>query len=288
MTSGEIMNLSDLNLSQDQIERFVALGIQYATQYGLLVVYALLIFIIGRWIAGRAAKATRAGVLRTQGMDEAVAGFLSSIVRWLVLAVVAIAILQLFGIDSTSLVAILGAATLAIGLALQSTLSNFAAGVMLLIFRPFRLGHYIDVASHSGTVKSIDIFTTELATVDNVQIIIPNSQVWSNAIVNYSGYDRRRVDLTIGIDYGANIDKALATVREIVAVDERCCNEPEPFVKVTNLGDSSVDVTLRVWCQASDYWDLKFDLTKRIKEAFDAFDIAIPYPHMEIVQKQAG
>lgn len=282
------MNPTEANVSGEQVVGWADTITQFAVQYGLLLVYALAILLVARWVAKRARAAVRAKILKNPGLDAAIADFLSSIVHWVVLLIAGIAVLQLFGIDSTSLVAVLGAASLAVGLALQGTLSNFAAGVMLLIFRPFGIGDYVDVSGHSGTVKKIDIFVTELATVDNVQIIIPNSEVWSKAIVNYSAYDRRRVDLTIGIDYGASHEEAVEIIKSLVAKDPRVSGEPETFVKVTNLGDSSVDITVRAWCQAPDYWDVKFDLTKGIKNALDGAGISIPYPHIEVVRKDAA
>lgn len=277
--------LAQTSLTEAQIREWTALLVEYSVKYGLTILYAVAIWLIGTAIARRASRAIRESAMRTGRIDEAVAGFLESIVRWLFLAIVIIAILQLFGISSSSLVAVLGAATLAVGLALQGTLSNFAAGVMLVVFKPFRIGDFVEVGGHGGSVRKIDLFTTELATTDNVQIIIPNSEVWSSSIKNYSAHDRRRVDLTIGIDYSADTDKALSLVRQIIDADSRASGDPEPFVKVTNLGDSSVDVTVRVWCQAADYWDLKFDLTRRVKDAFDKAGISIPYPHIELVQK---
>ncbi len=271
----------DIDLSPEQIDQWT----QYAIQIGLNIVYALIIWIVGSAVAAWASRRTRQAALRGVKGDEALAGFLSSIAKWLVLAVTVIGILQVFGFDATSLVAVLGAATLAVGLALQGTLANFAAGVMLLIFRPFNVGHYVKIAGHEGTVASIQIFLTELTTVDNVQITIPNSEVWGTSIVNYSAHDRRRLDMTIGIDYGADIETAIASVRAQIDADQRALSDPEPFIKVTNLGDSAVDVTLRVWCKADDYWDLKFALTRRIKEALDTAGVSIPYPHIEVVQK---
>lgn len=273
-----------MTFSQEQIESWMALGVEYA----LLVLYAVIIWLIGSRVARFASERTRSALQMGGNVNPSVVGFAASAVKWLILAVVGIAILQLFGVDATSLVAVLGAATLAVGLALQGTLANFAAGVMLLIFRPFKVGDYVEVAGHSGTVKKIDIFITELATVDNVQIIIPNSEAWSTSIVNYSAHDRRRVDLTIGIGYDSSIEEAIATIRKVIDADPRVSGEPAPFVKVTNLGDSAVDVTLRVWCQAADYWDLKFDLTRNAKEALETAGVSIPYPHMEVVQKSAA
>ncbi len=271
-------------LSPESIAKYTDLAINYA----FLVGAAIVIWIVGSAIFAWFARRVRSATLRSTQGDEGVAGFVQSLVRWLGTAVIAIAILNLFGIKATSLVAILGAATLAVGLALQGTMSNFASGVMLLIFRPFKVGDYVEAAGHTGSVRKIQLFATELATVDNVQIVIPNSQAWSTSIVNYSAHDRRRLDLVVGVDYGANMDHAIQTIRTVIDADPRASHEPAPFVKVTNLGDSSVDITLRVWCQATDYWDFKFDLTKRIKESLDAVGISIPYPHMEVVQKSVA
>jgi small conductance mechanosensitive channel len=202
-----------------------------------------------------------------------------------ILIVVFVAVLGIFGIQATSLVAVLGAATLAVGLALQGTLSNLAAGFMLILFRPYKLGHYVDIGGTAGTVKDINLFVTELATGDNVQIIMPNGQAWGSVITNFSHHETRRVDLTFGIDYGDDADKAMQIILDLAAADARVLKEPAPWVRVTNLGDSSVDLTARLWCNAGDYWDIKFEMTKAVKEAFDRGGISIPYPHVVHIGK---
>ena len=215
---------------------------------------------------------------------------LASIIKWLILLVTIIAVLQLFGIQTTSLVAVLGAATLAIGLALQGTLSDLAAGVMLILFRPYKLGQYVDIGGTAGTVKDINLFMTELATPDNVQIVLPNGKawgLWGSAIKNYSFHPTRRVDFTFGIDYSDDIDKAIGIIADLAAADDRVHKDPEPWVRVVNLGDSSVDLGVRLWCDAGDYWELKFAMTKKVKEAFDANGVSIPYPHSVEIQKKA-
>jgi small conductance mechanosensitive channel len=179
----------------------------------------------------------------------------------------------------------MGAATLAIGLALQGTLSDLAAGFMLILFRPYKLGQYVDIGGTAGTVKDLNLFITELVTPDNVQIIVPNGQSWGSIITNYSAHDTRRVDLVFGIDYGDSADKAMGIILDAARADDRVHADPEPWARVTNLGDSSVDLTARLWCDAGDYWDLKFALTKTIKEAFDAQGISIPYPHTVEIKK---
>ena len=190
--------------------------------------------------------------------------------------------LQLFGFEATSLVAVLGAATLAIGFALQGALADLAAGVMLIIFRPYRIGQYVDVGGTAGTVKDINLLITEMATPDNVQITIPNGKAWGSIITNYSAHPTRRLDLGFGIDYGDDADKAMAIISDIAKADERVHDDPAPWVRVVNLGDSSVDLGVRLWCAAGDYWELKFALTKQVKEAFDEGGISIPYPHVQV------
>lgn len=255
----------------------------------LNVVKAIIFLIVGYFIAGLASRIVRDRLSKMERLDQTLAVFFSSLVRWAILAVVIIAVLQLVGFQATSLVAVLGAASLAVGLALQGTLSDVASGVMLIIFRPYRLGDYIDVGGTAGTVKEINLFVTELATPDNVQIIMPNSKAWSSIITNYSANKTRRVDLTFGVDYSDDADKAIELITAIATADERIHKDPAPWIRLVNLGESSVDITARLWCSSADYWDLKFDMTKRVKEAFDKEGISIPYPHrVEIVKKVSG
>lgn len=248
------------------------------TTYGLNVVAALLILIIGLWFAGWTKRAIERQLSKRENMDRMLSSFLSSLVKYLIIAFTVIAVLGKFGVQTTSLIAILGAAGLAVGLALQGTLSNVAAGVMLLIFRPFKVGHYVDAGGIAGTVKDVTLFTTELATPDNVQIIVPNAKVWGEAIKNFSGYSTRRVDLAVGISYGDNIDAAFKAVKDTIAGDSRIHKDPAPMVAVTDLGDSSVNLTVRVWTDGPNFWGVKFDLTKAVKEQLDASGIEIPFP----------
>ena len=254
--------------------------------WGLKVFGALLLLIIGLQVAGWLAGLVRKLALKHEEIDDTLGNFFASIVRWMITAGVLIACLQAFGVQATSLVAILGALTLAIGLSLQGALGNIASGVMIMLFRPYRLGDYITTQGASGTVKDINLFQTVLATVDNVKIMVPNSQAISGTITNYSGYQDRRVDVDFGIDYSDDMDKAIALIEAIIAADPRITTHvAEPFVKVTNLGESSVDITTRTWVQAPDYFGFKFDLIKKVKESFDANGISIPYPHTTIEQK---
>lgn len=256
--------------------------------YGPLIinaVKAVVVLIIGWIVAGMVSRLVRRRIVSHPQIDDTIGGFAASIVRWLILLVTLIAILQLFGIEATSLVAVLGAGTLAIGLALQGTLSDVAAGVMLIIFRPYKIGQFVDIGGTSGTVKDLNIFVTELVTPDNVQIIMPNGQAWGTVVTNFSAHETRRLDLIFGIDYGDDADKAIQIILDVANADERVHKDPEPWVRVTNLGDSSVDLGVRLWCEAADYWELKFHMLKAVKEAFDAGGVSIPYPHSVEIQK---
>lgn len=257
--------------------------------FGPLVVNAvkaLAVLVLGWMVAGFVGSAIRRRVRATPQLDETIGNFVASIVKWVILLVALIAVLNLFGIEATSLVAVLGAATLAVGLALQGTLSDLAAGFMLILFRPYKLGQFVDIGGTAGTVKDLNLFMTELATADNVQIIIPNGKAWGAIITNFSAHDTRRCDLSFGIDYGDDADRAMQIITDLAKADPRVHDDPAPWVRVTNLGDSSVDLTARLWCNAADYWELKFAMTKAVKEAFDAGGISIPYPHMVEIHKE--
>jgi small conductance mechanosensitive channel len=249
--------------------------------WGLKAVGAVAVLILGRWIASGIRKASGRALSRA-GVDETLAPFLTGMAYYLVLAVVVIAVLNLFGIETTSLVAVVGAAGLAIGLALQGTLSNFAAGVMLLLFRPFKTGDFIVAGGSTGTVAEVGMFTTTLNTPDNVKIIVPNSDVAGGTIMNYSAYDRRRNDLTIGISYDDDIGKAISVIQQILGADSRVHDDPAPVIAVAELGDSSVNLVVRPWCNASDYWNLRFDLQRKIKEDLETAGCSIPYPQHDV------
>ncbi len=252
------------------------------TPYGLSVVGAIVILVVGFVVAGWVRGSVNKALSGLKKVDATLRGFFSSLAYYAVVIFTVIAVLAQFGVQTTSFIAVLGAAGLAIGLALQGTLSNVAAGVMLLLFRPFKIGDYIEGGSLAGTVKSITLFVTELATPDNVQIIAPNSQLWGSAIKNYSYHPTRRVEIVIGIAYEDDIDKALAAIVDEAQKDSRVLPDPAPLAAVTDLGDSSVNFTVRVWCNAADFWGLKFDLTKKLKNRMDAEDITIPYPQRTV------
>lgn len=269
------MNNEDI---QNLLEQIYAVLVSY----GLNVLGALAIIIIGFMAAGWARRSLERALSRSGRVDATLVRFFGSLLRYAIIAFVIIAALQQFGVQATSLVAVFGAAGLAIGLALQGTLSNVAAGVMLLMFRPFKIGDFISAGGQTGTVKEIGLFTTEMATGDNVKIIVPNGQIWGSAIQNFSANPTRRVDLMMGIDYGDNIDTAMATINRVIGEEARALKDPESVVAVAELADSSVNIVVRVWVNAADYWGVRWDITKKLKEQLEADGISIPYPQQVV------
>ena len=251
------------------------------SSWGLQVVGALAVFIVGRWVATFARRAVRRSLERTR-LDATLVPFFSGVAYYLILIVVVIAVLGLFGVQTTSLIAVLGAASLAVGLALQGTLSNFASGVMLLVFRPFRVGDYVEAAGTAGSVQEISLFTTTLNTPDNVRILVPNSAIYGEVIKNYSANDTRRNDLTVGIAYDDDIGKAIEVIRSVLSADDRVLPDPEPVIAVSGLGDSSVNLAIRPWCRRQDYGSLRSDLTRKLKEALEAGGCSIPFPQRDV------
>jgi small conductance mechanosensitive channel len=267
---------------------FAALWSQYGPallSFGVRALGALVVLIIGLRVAAWLGGLVRKVATTQENIDDTLGNFFGSLVRWAVTAAVFIAVLQVFGVPATSFVAVLGALTLAIGLSLQGALGNIASGVMIMIFRPYKLGDFVELDGVAGTVKDINLFQTVMATPDNVMILVPNSQAIDGVIKNFSGYPTRRVDVLFGIDYGDDMDKAIGIIESVIRSDDRVMSSPEPFVKVVNLGDSSVDIQTRSWVKSSDYWGVKFDLIKKVKEAFDAQGISIPYPHQVEISK---
>jgi len=257
----------------------------FVTQWGVKVVGALAVLVVGRIVAGMIRRAVRRALERAE-VDSTLRPFLAGLVYYFSLAVVLIAVLNLFGIQTTSLIAILGAAGLAIGLALQGTLSNFASGVMLLAFRPFKVGDYVEAAGSAGSVVQVGVFNSTLKSPDNVLIVVPNSQIYGQTIKNYNGFETRRVDMEIGISYDDDIGIAMKTIGSILGADARVLKEPAPVIAVGELGDSSVNLVVRPWCQGSDYWALKWDLTRRMKEDLEKAGCSIPYPQRDVHMKQ--
>lgn len=257
------------------------------TTWGLRVVGAVAVLFIGRAVAGR----IRAGIrrsMRAREMDPALSPFLSGIAYWLMMGLVVIAVLGLFGIPTASFVAVLAAAGLAVGLALQGTLSNFAAGVMLLVFRPFRIGDFVEVAGVSGTAKEIGIFTTTLDAPDNVRVTVPNGEVFGNVIKNYTGNEVRRIDLVMGVDYGDDLGVARDTILEVVRSTGGVLEDPEPVVQVHELGDSSVNFVVRPWVATPDYWKTRWELMRRLKETLESAGCSFPFPQRDVHLFQEG
>lgn len=252
-----------------------------ATEYGVAVVTALAIFIVGRWVVNRLVGVIQK-IMAAKATDETLVSFVCSILRWVGLLFVVIAALSHLGIDTTSLVALLGAAGLAIGLSLQDSLKNFAAGVMLIVFKPFTKGNFVQAAGEMGTIDAIKIFTTVMTTTDNKEIIIPNGAIIGGSITNFSARPTRRVDMMFGISYDDDLRKAKAILEEIIAGDERVLAEPAPVIRVHELGDSSVNFVVRPWVNAADYWGVFWDTTEAVKLRFDEAGITIPYPQMDV------
>lgn len=266
----------------DSVEEGSRYLVDAISLYGLKVLGAIIMLVVGFWISGFVYRTIKKALLKTGKCDEMLAGFLSAFVKYVIVAVTLLAVLNNFGVETTSLIAVMGAAGLAIGLALQGTLSNVAAGVMLLFLRPFKVSDFVEVGSMAGTVKGVSLFTTELATPDNVKIIMPNSQVWNSAIKNYSGHDTRRVDLIAGISYEDDIDQAMAILEKLTQADDRIKTDPAPVLAVGELADSSVNLIVRVWVDAPNYWGVKWDMTKAIKQTFDKEGISIPFPQRDV------
>ena len=262
------------SLSQDLTPFFV--------RYGLELIGAVAILIVGliaaKWLGRRVEKY----MSKSERFDDTITPLFAKSVRIIVIAATVLAVLNKFGVETASLIAVLGTIGLAIGLALQGTLSNIASGIMLLVLRPFNVGDAVDIGSTSGVVDEIGLFVTEMHTFDNVAITMPNSRVWGNEIKNYSRNDKRRVDLEFGIAYDDDMDKAMRIVNEVLSSDERVLAEPEPLVAISNLGDNSVSVRVRPWTETANVWPLRYDLTKRIKERFDEEEISFPFPQRDV------
>jgi small conductance mechanosensitive channel len=249
--------------------------------WGIDIVMAIAIYIIGKFTVGILVNVFGKVMARSK-YDEMLIDFIKAIVNSILMLFVIIASLDKLGVNTSSMVAIFGAAGLAIGLSLQGSLQNFAAGVMLLVFRPFKSGDFIDAGGEMGTVMSISIFTTIMTTPDNKQIIVPNGNVYGGNITNFSANATRRVDMVIGISYDSDLRKAKEILNEMVAADERILKEPAPMVAVSELAESSVNFVVRPWVKSADFWAVKFDYTEAVKLRFDSEGISIPFPQMDV------
>ena len=252
---------------------------------GLKIVAALVIYYIGRWIVHRLMKFMDR-VYEKKSVEKSLRSFLSGVVKVLLYIVIVLVVIQVLGINTTSFVAMLASAGLAIGMALSGTLQNFAGGVMILLLRPYRIGDYIDAQGEEGTVRKIGLFSTEIITVDNRIIYIPNSTISTSVIDNYSTSEMRRVDWTISVEYGTDPEKLRQVVTEILKSDSRAAADPAPYVLLVNLADSSVDFSARAWCKNADYWGLKFDIQERIYVELPKNGINFPFPQLDVNLKK--
>ena len=259
------------------------LSLEFLLGVGGSIFGALFLLAVGMVIAGWVARRIRGIGSKYQKLDNTLFNFLGNIARYVILTFTALIVLNTFGVQTTSIVAVIGAAGLAIGLALQGTLSNIAAGVMIILFRPFKIGDFVDVAGKMGTGKDISLNFTELADLSNVQVIVPNSQVWGNIITNFSTNQTRRAEWTFGVGYGANLKTAEEVIRKVIMSDPRSMAEPEPFIQVNNLGDFSVDFLVRVWVKSGDFFQYQADMKRQVKEALDEAGVDIPFPTRTLV-----
>ena len=262
--------------------------IEFLMGLGINALAAIAILIAGWLIATAAQRSVRRRAQKSEIIDSTLAIVLGKMTRLLILAITLIAVLNQFGVQTASLIALLGAAGLAIGLALQGTLSNVAAGIMLLVLRPIRVGNVVEVGGILGTVVEIGLFVTSMNTADNIAVVIPNSQIWGSAIKNFTQNDTRRVDMIFGISYSDDMESAVAIVNSLIESDERFLKEPEPLVAIAELADSSVNIYARPWVNRADFFAARLDLTRKVKERFDAEGISIPFPQQEVHMHQVA
>lgn len=263
------------------IDKLSELGYSLIIEYGPKLISAVIVLILGLGIIKMITTGIRNMLLKRE-IDPSLSPYIVSVAGTLLKIMLVISVMGMMGIEMTSFIAILGAAGLAIGLALSGTLQNFAGGVMILIFKPFKVGDYVTMAGHSGTVKEISIFHTVLKTPDNRTIIIPNSEISGKSIINFSTEETRRVDMTFGIGYTDDIDQAKETIREILDSDDRVFKEPALFIAVSELADSSVNFVVRAWANSGDYWGIFFDTQEKVKKTFDEKGIGIPFPQRDV------
>ncbi|WNH14348.1 mechanosensitive ion channel family protein [Thalassobellus suaedae] len=270
-----------MDLENIDTEKWIELGLQY----GLKIIGAIVIWIIGSWVIRNLMKGTKA-VMSKRDYDESLQKFLLNLLSWILKIVLIVVVLGTMGVETTSFAAILAAAGLAIGMALQGSLGNFAGGVLIMIFKPIKIGDLIEAQGEIGVVKEIEIFTTKLIGLSNKEIIIPNGSLSNGNIINYTTEGTRRVDLTIGVSYDADIKKTKDVLMRVLLANPKVLKTPEPTVNVLELADSSVNFAVRPWCNSADYWNVYFETTENVKEALDAAGIEIPYPHQVEIHKQ--
>lgn len=281
--------MNDTNLSELSLEwsRFLELLQAKGIDFGINLAIALAIFYVGKFAVGLLVRAI-GKAMQKQGVDKTLETFIRNLVQSSLLIVVVISAIGAVGIQTTSFIAIFAAAGLAVGLALQGSLSNFASGVLIILFRPYRVGNYIEAAGIAGTVEQVHILTTILKTGDNKQIIVPNSQVMNSIITNYSANDTRRIDMVVGVSYDDDLDKVRATLEALITAEARIMQEPAPLIAVSELAESSVNFVVRIWVKSGDYSGVKFDLTEAIKKRFDKEGISFPYPQQDVHLYKTG
>jgi len=262
----------------DMVDSVIAIGVEY----GINIVGAIILLVIGWMVAGWVRRGVYHALERVPLLDETLKPFLARLVWYVIMIFVLVAVLNQFGVQTTSFIAILGAAGLAIGLALQGTLANVASGVMLLFLRPINIGEYVDASGIAGTVVEIGLFSTEIKTPEGLCLLVPNSKIWSSPITNFSRNPTRRFDIAVGIGYGDDADGAIALLKGLLDGDARVLRDPEPLAVVKELGDSAVMLNLRAWTKSGDYWDTVWDLNKAIKNSLDAAGYSIPFPQRDI------
>jgi small conductance mechanosensitive channel len=262
-------------------EHYIGVALNYIATYAPKLVLAIVTLIVGLWVIGGLKKLVKKS-MEKKDIDKSLRNFLTSLFSVLLKVLLVISVISMVGVETTSFIAIIGAAGLAIGLALQGSLANFAGGALILILKPFKTGDYIESMGHAGTVNNIQVFHTELKTPDNKTIILPNGPVANNDIVNYSTEDTRRIDFAFGIGYSDDISKAKELLNKIIAADNRILKDPAPLIAVGELADSSVNITTRVWCKKEEYWNIYFDMFEKVKTTFDANGISIPFPQRDL------
>ncbi len=268
--------MDDLNIS-----KYTDTAIVYASEYGLKILAAALIFVIGRWVVKKLTAVTKT-LMQKAEIDQTLVEFAESLIYFVLLLMVILASLNALGINTTSFLAVFGAASLAIGLALQGSLANVGAAVLIIIFRPFKVGDFIEAGGATGTVEDVNLFSTIISPVDNRTIIVPNAAIIGGNITNYSNKPQRRVDHVFGIGYDDDLKLAKETLMAIMEKDDRILSDPAPFVAVSELADSSVNFVFRAWVESADYWDVHFDMLEKVKLTFDEKGISIPYPQMDV------
>ena len=280
MDTVESVNKS-LDATNEAVSKYSDLAITYASEYGLKVVAAILIFVIGKW-AVKKLTALSKSLMEKANVDKTLVEFVESLVYFVLLMMVILASLNALGINTTSFLAVFGAAGLAIGLALQGSLANVGAAVLIIVFRPFKVGDFVEAGGATGTVEDVNLFSTIIAPLDNRTVIVPNAAIVGGNITNYSMKPQRRVDHVFGIGYDDDLKLAKEVLMEIMANDERVLQDPAPFVAVSELGDNSVNFITRAWVETADYWDVYFEQIEKVKLTFDEKGISFPYPQMDV------